>query len=119
MDTEGITIEPVDVDGAAAAYELGPSGTTFDEPATLTITVTVPHFSRVTIRMTPATDGRDDQRRYASGKIAVEASPSVVAGTPFDVMTLIEHLFPSHHHGFLDGSSNQVVFRHYRASGTL
>lgn len=37
VDGDGISVEAVEVEGAAAAYELLPAGTTFDEPATLTI----------------------------------------------------------------------------------
>lgn len=38
VSADGIAVEPVTIDGAAAAFELTPSGLTFDEPATLTIT---------------------------------------------------------------------------------
>jgi hypothetical protein len=58
VDADGITVEAVEVEGAAAAYELLPSGTTFEEPATLTVTdVDAPAGQPMAIGIIASADG--------------------------------------------------------------
>ena len=91
VDAEGISVERVEREGAAVAYELLPSGTTFDKPATLTITgVPAPEGNQPALAILESEKGEADlvdgvATTYVDGK---DEATVVLPIAHFSVLTL-------------------------------
>ncbi len=91
VDTREISVRRVAAEGAVVAYELLPSGTKFDEPATLTITgVPAPEGNQPAFAILESEDGEADMvngvaTTYADGKDGVTVALPI---RHFSVVTL-------------------------------
>lgn len=85
VDDDGITVEAIEVEGAAAAYELLPSGTTFDEPAMLTVTdVPAPEGAAIAFVLLQGDDEDDAPEPVDGVETTVNGNGTATVVIPID-----------------------------------